>query len=443
MPNVNPYIKEYERVHTISHLFQLGQALPPTSIFNFMGVVLNQCPGYVFNTTDRCNTQWAETVSLRQGIPSRQEFLRCVFQAEQLLKDFFHTPVGPEYITEDKIVSGWHDLLYLDCTNVAKTNTRTDVQVFEGLPIVVTRFNKFYPSAIEDMVRIEIGDGGTPLLGFDTNFALHIYHQDIPEWEFRPFEIVSYDNVTLTLEGPSVSFVEPSNLFVFPDANYNLPPLNFCGDILVDASDLIFFQESYSLLSGKAFLDTTSFCSCQDAGVCAACTLREVDICLIPKSPERGIFTFRPLINTGTEEEPCWEIDYSLSGYPYHLDYLFAEVDNIWKACYNKILSVQVNYTAGFNCKWGDTYFPQRTDEKFLDAVVYLASSCFDPSCDCACTKKWFEEQQIDSTQFRTGDLKRSLPFEEMWTFGRRSGQITAYERVRHLKSKKLKAGII
>lgn len=437
----------FQRTITITSLYTALAGLPEQELLSFYGLTWMPetcCDIPSDIPAQDCNVTWYEVQTLSGGIasnPTRVMWSNFLAKNERKIAEFLGYWPGPHWEqNEVHRVQNWTRFIKTRYCNVVRAGQRKLTKISEGLPQTVTRQTSPF-SPFNDLLIITIGDMANPLV-IDPVCNFFIYpdgYELQDQWSIRPWEVLSYENGQLTLCAPLWVAVDPINYYKFGG---NLKKLCLCDDIYFDSFHV--YQESWELPHGKVRLakEYCPYCGGSGDPDCEVCNLPEIDICLRPRDWRAGVFEIIPIVNTGTEEEPCWEQFSELEDCckqllgdnlkPISAKYMFQ--------CYCTMpLDVEIDYVSSCDGSWFDNCLLYETCPELLRPLVEMTLADMPKICNCGCLDEKKEALQQDLLVLSSGTRTQQIT-EGMLSFGTRRGDIEAYLYLKNFMPRKKKA---
>jgi hypothetical protein len=193
------------------------------------------------------------------------------------------------------------------------------------------------------------------------------------------------------------------------------------------------YQISYEKPHGYARLakDYCQSCCSSPDEECSACELPEVPICLEPVNWFDGIFHIKPIINTGTEEEPCWEQASCFQDCC--MDLLRGHNVNYGWAynCYcTTPLDIEIDYVSSCDGSWFEECIPDDSCDELLRPLTDLVLAELPSNCICGCLNERID--YLKQSVYRTSINERLQPLpwslaEKFLSHGLRQGDLEAF----------------
>jgi hypothetical protein len=160
---------------------------------------------------------------------------------------------------------------------------------------------------------------------------------------------------------------------------------------------------------------------------------------LKPRDWERGVFSFIPIKNTGTESEPCWTEDTDLENCCMQLaENNLSEISaRFMYQCYcTQPLDVEINYVSSCGNSWFNECLINDTCPELLTALANLTLADMPSSCNCGCLDEKKSYLQQDMVRFTDRSRVQNIT-SDMLKFGTRRGDIETYLLLKNFVDKR------
>lgn len=409
------------------------------NLFSFFGLTVKLCPGLQNAYSEGCNDMWLESNYQGSRNMNRISLSQVLATAERKVADYVGYWTGPKYIENERhFMKHWKAVITTNYMRVPITGTRRRTLLFSSdtVPMTRTFLNGLNPY-LGSVIRYKFGEVGTSL-NLDPDCNLLLYPQGIDElplssgdldtektinegYRLRPFIVVEKTDEFLTIDVPLVVAVNPELYFEYPDIKGNIRLLDACDENnFIDK--IAVYAETYHRPDGYVKIARRACMRCGGSG-CEGCNLPELPVCLVPISSEEGLFQVKPIRNTGTDEDPCWEISDVESCCAAIADGLRwpHTFDRRW-ACNQyctKPLELCVSYVSSCNNCYGDDCLDRIVCQELLDPIAKITLAEIQVFCDCTCFKdmiarlrdeyplrgKGFSRAFIDEAQYNLGGM--------------------------------------